>query len=375
MDSLPRSALVLGIVAALASWTSPASAQQDSAKKAGWQLRAELKGEQGDQWLLAFSPDGHTLAVASFSNFSDSAPVIKLWDLSASKPALRHNLTGVTREKAPLALIAFNSQGSSLLSVGADGLAKIWDVAEGKARGTTRVGKEGVYKSVDAAWVTADGKSLVVFPPLRAGGPFGAAKPLPTPVQSWELRTGKLKSSVPLPPSQAGLALSPDGKTLVCGTTPPDVLALGDRADIFSHVNFWNAQTGKSSGSVKLPAVKRALYSPTGKLVIFQSVNPKSEQPSLTFWDVAAGKTRVPEAAALKSSFAHGFSGDGKSLVTTSTDKRTITVWDLSTEKPVGSLRPLELNVLSAALSADGRTLAAVEDLDGTIRLWKYQEP
>ena len=93
------------------------------------------------------------------------------------------------------------------------------------------------------------------------------------------------------------------------------------------------------------------------------------------FWDVATNKGSTPAAAALKHSYAHGFSGDGKYLVTASPDRRKVTVWEVGTEKPVGSLPTLDSTVGAAALSADGRTLAVITDLDNILHVWTFKEP
>ena len=366
--------LVLGTLAVLGGLAGAAVARQgksadEPAPKGKWEQRqVELKGHLGDRWLLAFSPDAKTLAAGSFSNQGDVPVVLRLVDVSGKDPREQHKLTG--HHKTTLALMAFASEGKTLISVGADGLAKVWDVEGGKVKETFAVGKKGEFNTVEGAWLTADGKSLVVFPPPRRAGTFSDTHPVPPRVEIWDPQTRKQDKTVPVAPGQHGMALSPDGKYLICGTGPADDLP----GESVAQVRFWNLQTGKAAGGLKL-LVTRALFSPTGKSILLQQVNPKNEQPSLVFWDVATNKGSTPTAAALKHSYAHGFSGDGKYLVTASPDRRKVTVWEVGTEKPVGSLPTLDSTVGAAALSADGRTLAVITDLDNILHVWTFKEP
>jgi WD40 repeat protein len=366
---------MLGALAVAGAAPDPAPGPAE--KKGGWELRAQLKakalaGVVNSRWRLVFAPDGKTLAAATFSDQGDAAPVVRLWDLGGARPALRHTLTG--HRKTGLALVAFTSDSGKLVSVGDDGLARIWDVANGKALGAFAVGRKDDAKAVEATWLRAD-NLLVVVPPLQVGGPFGDARPLPTRVELWDPQTGKPKGAARLPPILTGLALSPDGKTLVTGSDAEGE-RLGAVGMNVSLQRFWNLQTGKQTGLLKLPGVTRALFSPAGDRVLFQQVNPASDQPRLAFWNLADRKGHVPNAAALRNSFAHGFSGNGHYLVTASADKKRITVWDVGTEKAVGALPALEAEALAAALSADGQTLAVVPDaFDNTIDIWTYKGP
>jgi WD40 repeat protein len=344
-----------------------ARSADDPAKNGKWEERhAEVKGAMADVWLLALSPDGKTVAVANFSNQGDMIPVPRIWDISGKELREQHKLAG--HHKTTLAALAFGAEGKTLLSVGADGMVKVWDVGSGKAQGAFAVGKKGEFNTVAGAWVTAEGNSLMIFPPPRRAGAFSDTRPVPPRVEIWDPHTGKQKGAVPLPPGQHGMALSADGKTMLCATGPVDDLP----GESVSQMRFWNLQNGKQLGLVKSPGVTRALFSPTGKTVIFQRM--KNDGPSLALWDLATNKGSIPSIPALKSSHAHGFSGDGKLLVTASADKRTITIWDMATEKPVASLPPLDSTVATAALSPDGHTVVAITDLDNILHVWTYKD-
>jgi hypothetical protein len=79
---------------------------------------AELFGHQDNVASLAFSPDGHTLATASYDH------TVKLWDV-ASRTELR-TLTG---HAGPVKSVAFSPDGRFLVTAGDDKTVRRWDLA------------------------------------------------------------------------------------------------------------------------------------------------------------------------------------------------------------------------------------------------------
>src|SRR3712207_4503941 len=84
------------------------------------QTSKEYKGHGALVFSVAVSPDGSTLATASFDN------TIKLWDLKSGKE--KSTLKGHT---SPVYSVVFSPDGNLLASGGADNTIRVWD-KEGK---------------------------------------------------------------------------------------------------------------------------------------------------------------------------------------------------------------------------------------------------
>jgi WD40 repeat protein len=166
----------------------------------------ELSGITGPVRAVAFAPDGKSLAVGSERD-------ILLWSLPSG--AILGRLTGHTGKVWSL---AFDSTGSRLVSGGADGTARLWDVAHRQqlrqfeaggmvrsvALSDNRVVTAGMKQPI-RLWDAGDGRLLkaldadavgVLFMSLSRDGRFMASSGMDLRVKVWSLPSGELMGTV-----------------------------------------------------------------------------------------------------------------------------------------------------------------------------------
>src|SRR5262245_2863486 len=212
-------------------------------------------GDAGER-VVAFSPDGRTLAAAGFhlqNPFSKPLVTLPIYDVQTGKRV--QTLDGHTEWETYA--VAFSPDGKLFASSGADKQVLVWERATGKLQ--HRLGEQ-------AALVTA-----LAFAPdstVLAGG--GADKT----IRLWDTATGRVQKSLKGHRDWVcTLAFAPDGKTIASGCCDWAYhrgrnTAYFDRPDPGSESQWklWDAATGDLKRTVNQPGRLLSLaFEPAGK--------------------------------------------------------------------------------------------------------------
>jgi RNA polymerase sigma factor (sigma-70 family) len=319
---------------------------------------------------LAFSPDGRTLASASYA---DSR--VRFWDPRAARPAepLREPVpggntfawsadgkrlvsgtqrkvvvhdaaTGATRSEwtppgdVSVDLVAYLGTSYQVVIGCEDGIIRIWDPASGKdPRELTGLEERlGEHKALAALATSPDGKWV-------AAAAFQDSR-----FAVWDVESGKLAR--PLGPEDAdrrgsvyGLAFAPGGRAVA--VIEGEVIRLYDPVDGKELKAFHTGFAGWAGG-VAFSADGKSLAAVSTEGPVYVQENGRkagsADHPRegyVRVWDLATGRElrrfRDPE----NSPYCLAFAPDGRLLATAGTDG-VITLWDVAAPTPLADLPP-----------------------------------
>jgi RNA polymerase sigma factor (sigma-70 family) len=245
--------------------------------------------------------------------------------------------------KGAVRAVAFGPDGKTVVTGGADGTLRIWDLATGTQTQKLEHGGEVVG-------LVFLGKELVAASEGNEGK-----------VSAWDVDTGKVlrtyASPYPRRSGPAALACSPDGARIVVGQTRGFVAASDARSGALLFVFKLAAATAVAVAS-----------SPDGKLIAAGDDNG-----SLHLLDSASG--RALRRFQVKGGItALVFFPDGDRLAAASGEK-SVRLFDVNTGKETSGfggdtpIRALALSPGGDNPRAIGKRLACAES-DGTVRLW-----
>ncbi|MBI1913628.1 MAG: serine/threonine protein kinase [Planctomycetes bacterium] len=286
---------------------------------------------------LAFAPNGKTLAVGTINT------AVRLWNVEPRRERV------VRRElhRGPVWAVAFDKDGKRLASGSYDGRIGLWDPATGKHLGFLD-GHAGIVNEVAFA---PDGSALASVSSDQS-------------VRLWEL-TGPSRKATILrghSASVSAIAFTPDGQTMISAGSGGEVL-LWDGPDrqprevLRGHGHF----------------VLSLAFAPDGKTLASGSVDR-----TVRLWDVATGRPGLELEERHGTVYGLAFARDGTALAAACPSQAPgllrnqggeLTVWDPRTGKERLHVRPVDAELLAAAISPDGRTLALGAG-DDSIRLW-----
>jgi WD40 repeat protein len=291
---------------------------------------APLLGHTAAVELLAFSPDGATLA----SSGDDGS--IRIWPVGP-QPGSPTLLLGHT---AAVQALAFSPDGSRLASGGDDATVRIWSVANWGAPPLVLGGRTQQITSLafspDGAW-------------LASGSADGAVQVWPTADESGATITLTDAEVV------SALVFSPDGAWLAAG---------GGETVVIWRAGAWRTPTATLSDPA-LWGINQLSFSPDGRELAAAGVSG-----AVTVWQVDGWERLVLTLPApTPQIFDLAYSPDS-SLLAAAAGDGTVLLWNdrRSGEQP-RALAGHTLDVWAIAFSPDGTYLASGSD-DHTIQLW-----
>ncbi len=293
-------------------------------------LRAESNSDT--PCILAFSPDGTTLAAGTFSGS------IELWDVP-SRRRLRFFHGHTSRVNS----VAFSLDGQSVISGAEDATVRLWKIT---GKGGDDVIHQHSGSDLSSVAVSPDGKTIAM------GSPDGTIKLSDSSTKSVRAALPGHKQRI------SSLAYSPDG-TIVASASADASLA--------GEVKLWSATSGARLTTLEglSNAVSGLAFSPDGKTLALAC--PYAAE----LWDVADRRLLTTLVGHKDRVRCVAFAADGRTLASGSSD-HTVKLWGVASKKEIATLPAGRQGIDSVAFSRDGRLLASGGE-DSLVRLWNVK--
>ncbi|PHQ52914.1 hypothetical protein BLA24_04995 [Streptomyces cinnamoneus] len=283
--------------------------------------------------------------------------------------------------RGPAFAVAWQPRGGHLLSAGADGTVRVWDVA-GSRGSSVLAGHRAPVRALAAAsggplvaWGTDEGEVTVWNSATGRRAPAGR-------------HTGPVRAVALSGRGESVVSAGEDGRVRIAHPGRPAAEAevhdaglgplyaaavTGDggrvaAAGLDGRVWLLDVAAGRARvvGSKEHGQIRSLAFSPDGRRLATGEWHD-----DVGLWDTLSGKREAALEGAQDSVFAVAFSPDGKRLAAASQDD-TARVWDVAERRRIAVLSSHLGPVHGIAFSPDGRTLATSGE-DGTLRLWNPQ--
>ncbi|MGB3534856.1 MAG: serine/threonine-protein kinase [Microcoleaceae cyanobacterium] len=286
-------------------------------------LQRYLRGDIGQIYTVAVSPNGQTLVAGGFGT-------IKVWDLATGK--LIHTIKA---HSSWVRSLAISPNGEILASSSNDKTIRLWDLEQGVRKRTI----EGHTDSVNTIVFSPDGQTLASGSRDRT-------------IILWNLRNGARQLTIRGHEGAVNtLAFSPDGRTLASASDDQTI-------------KLWEINTGARKLTLQghSGAVNTIVYTPDG-----QTIASASNDQTVRLWDVSNGDVRQVLNQHRTPVRSLAIAPNGQTLIS---GGERIILWDLNTYKQLTILWGHAQLVTALVVSPNGELLMSGSE-DKTIKIWQ----
>ena len=277
-------------------------------------------------WIrsLTFSPDGITLASASFDK------TVKLWDIRTGE--CLKTFQGHGRVNS----VSISPDGTTLASGSDDKTVKLWDIRTGECLKTF----QGHTDAVESVEISRDGRIV-------------ASSSSDETIKLWNISSGECLNTLRGHTNIVlSVAISPDNTTLASGSSDKTI-------------KLWDIRTGECLKTLHGHTNRIRSVAISSNCVILASVGYDRQ---VKLWDIKTGEclNTLQEHTDWVRSVA--ISPDSATLLSGS-DDQTVKLWDINTGECLKTLRGYINFIRSVTISPDNTVIVSGNE-DQTVKLW-----